>query len=144
MLHADNGDLILLSPVFLQERLTGGARRVWYEEDMQQAWSPKRGKVSVCDIAIDYGWAWVCIEVVSGRLTQKTLTGGTAADFDQDVAKLVEKKVKQLDATIQHLDRSTLQFRTDDLLAPHLPLRLTGSQPILSGHQIEFEHLGWG
>jgi hypothetical protein len=152
MLQAHNGDLILLSPVFLQERLTGGAaywtlhdhflnqgaaavdrfrsfhgrvvdrytresvqqivpellggaRRVWYEEDMQRAWSPKRSKVSVCDIAIDYGWAWVCIEVVSGRLTQKTLTGGTAADFDQDVAKLIEKKVKQLDATIQHLDR---------------------------------------
>jgi hypothetical protein len=151
MLHADNGDLILLSPVFLQERLTGGAaywtlhdhflsrggavdrfrsfhgrvvehyaresvermvpevpggaRRVWCEEDMQRAWSPKRAKVSVCDIAIDYGWAWVCIEVVSGRLTQKSLAGGTAADFDQDVAKLIEKKVKQLDATIQHLDR---------------------------------------
>jgi hypothetical protein len=153
MLHADNGDLILLSPVFLQERLTGGAaywtlhdhflnqgtaavdrfrsfhgrvveryaresiqqivpelpggaRRLWYEEDMQRAWSPKRGKVSVCDIAIDYGWSWVCIEVVSGRLTQKTLTGGTAADFDQDVAKLIEKKVNQLDATIRHLDRA--------------------------------------
>jgi hypothetical protein len=152
MLRADNGDLILLSPVFLQERLTGGAaywilhdhflkqdqaavdrfrsfhgrvvdhytresiqqivpelpggaRRVWYEEDMQQAWSPKRAKVSVCDIAIDYSWAWVCLEVVSGRLTQKSLSGGTAADFDQDVAKLVEKKVKQLDATIRHLDR---------------------------------------
>jgi hypothetical protein len=152
MLQADNGDIILLSPVFLQERLTGGAaywtlhdhflvqgtaaadrfrsfhgrvveayaresvermvpevpggvRRVWYEEDMQRAWSPRRGKVSVCDIVIDYGWAWVCIEVVSGRLTQKSLAGGTAADFDQDVAKLVEKKVKQLHATIQHLDR---------------------------------------
>jgi hypothetical protein len=152
MLHADNGDLILVSPVFLQERLTGGAaywtlhdhflshgtaaadrfrtfhgrvveayaresvermvpevpggtRRVWYEEEMQRAWSPKRGKVSVCDIVVDYGWAWVCIEVVSGRLTQKSLAGGTAADFDQDVAKLIEKKVKQLDATIQHLDR---------------------------------------
>jgi hypothetical protein len=38
-------------------------------------------------------------------MTQKTLAGGTAADFDQDVAKLVEKKVKQLDATIRHLDR---------------------------------------
>jgi hypothetical protein len=151
-LQTDHGDLILLSPVFLQERLTGGAaywtlhdhflsqgtaaadrfrtfhgrvveanarecvsrmvpelpggaRRVWYEEDMQQVWSPKRGKVSVCDIAIDYGWAWVCIEVVSGRLTQQSLAGGTADDFDQDVAKLVEKKVKQLDATIRHLDR---------------------------------------
>jgi hypothetical protein len=152
MLEADNGDLILVSPVFLQERLTGGAaywtlhdyflsqgvkaagrfrtfhgrvveayaresvehmvpqvpagaRRVWYEEDMQRAWSPKRGKVSVCDIAIDYGWAWVCVEVVSGRLTQKSLAGGTTADFDQDVAKLIEKKVKQLDASIQHLGR---------------------------------------
>jgi hypothetical protein len=152
MLQADNGDLILLSPVFLQERLTGGAaywtlhdhflsqstptadrfrsfhgrvveayaresvehmvpqvpggtRRVWYEEDMQRAWSSRRAKVSVCDIVIDYGSAWVCIEVVSGRLTQKSLAGGTAADFDQDVVKLVEKKVKQLDATIRHLDR---------------------------------------
>jgi hypothetical protein len=152
MLQADNGDLILLSSVFMQERVTGGAaywtlhdhflsqgtaaadrfrtfhgrvveayayesvermvpqvpggvRRVWYEEDMQQAWSPKQGKVSVCDIVIDYGSAWVCIEVVSGRLTQKSVAGGSAADFDQDVAKLIEKKVKQLHGTIQQLDR---------------------------------------
>ncbi len=165
MMHADNGELILLSPVFLQERLTGGAvywtlhdhflkqgtaavdqfrslhgriveryaresierifpelpggaRRVWYEDDMQQAWSSKRAKVSVCDIAVDYGWAWICIEVASGRLTQKSLTGGTAADFDQDVAKLVEKKVKQ--------DRPAKGTGAEDLPRDPGRLRLPG------------------
>jgi hypothetical protein len=45
----------------------------------------------------------VCIEVVSGRLTQKSITQGSAADFDQDVDKLVEDKLEQLDATIRNL-----------------------------------------
>jgi hypothetical protein len=79
---------------------------------MQQAWNPKRSMVSVCDIVIDYGWPWICIEAVSERLTQKSLAGGTAADFDQVVAKLVEKKVKQLDVTIQHQPKTARGRRT--------------------------------
>jgi hypothetical protein len=35
--------------------LPGGSRRVWYEEDMQRALSPRRAMVSVCDIVIDRG-----------------------------------------------------------------------------------------
>jgi hypothetical protein len=52
--------------------LPGGGRRVWYEEDQRVAWGTKRkgAQDKACDILVDYGWAWVCIEVVSGRLTQ--------------------------------------------------------------------------
>jgi hypothetical protein len=85
--------------------LPGGGRRVWYEDDQWAAWGNKRkgAQDKACDILIDYGWAWVCIEVVSGRLTQKSLTQGSGVDFDQDVDKLVEDKLAQLDASIRNL-----------------------------------------
>lgn len=86
-------------------RLPGGGRRVWDEHDQQTTWSTKGKTEKACDIVIDYGWAWVCIEVVSGRLTQKSVARGTGGDFDQDVDKLVEDKLEQLDATIRNLRR---------------------------------------
>jgi hypothetical protein len=48
-----------------------------------------------CDLLIDYGWAWVCLEVVSGRLTQQSVARGSGRDFDKDVNKLVEDKLEQ-------------------------------------------------
>jgi hypothetical protein len=80
--------------------LPTGERRVWYEENQREAWGPE-GKA--CDILIDYGWAWVCVEVVSSRLTQKSIAQGTGVDFDRDVDRLVEDKLKQLDASIRNL-----------------------------------------
>jgi hypothetical protein len=45
----------------------------------------------------------VCLEVVSGRLTQKSLARGSGHDLDRDVDKLVEDKLQQLDTTIRNL-----------------------------------------
>jgi hypothetical protein len=84
-------------------QLTGGARRIWDDDDQQAAWGKRSKKEKACDLLIDYGWAWVCIEVVSGRLTQKSVARGSGGDFDQDVDKLVEDKLEQLDATIRNL-----------------------------------------
>jgi hypothetical protein len=84
-------------------QLTGGARRIWDDDDQQAAWGKRGRKEKACDLLIDYGWAWVCIEVVSGRLTQKSVAWGSGLDFDQDVDKLVEDKLEQLDATIRNL-----------------------------------------
>jgi hypothetical protein len=118
---------------------------------MQQAWNPKRSMVSVCDIVIDYGWPWICIEAVSERLTQKSLAGGTAADFDQVVAKLVEKKVKQLDVTIQHQPKTARGRRTlaldpgtvDAASAPQAPdRRAAARRPALCGQRPRLHHAG--
>jgi hypothetical protein len=84
-------------------QLTGGARRIWDDDDQQAAWGKRGRKEKACDLLIDYGWAWVCIEVVSGRLTQKSVAWGSGLHFDQDVDKLVEDKLEQLDATIRNL-----------------------------------------
>jgi hypothetical protein len=84
-------------------QLAGGARRIWDDDDQQAAWGKRSKKEKACDLLIDYGWAWVCIEVVSGRLTQKSVARGSGGDFDQDVDKLVEDKLEQLDATIRNL-----------------------------------------
>jgi hypothetical protein len=85
-----------------------GGRRIWDEADQQAAWgkTSRRGRArpeKACDLLIDYGWAWVCLEVVSGRLTQKSLARGSGQDFDRDVDKLVEDKLEQLDTTIRNL-----------------------------------------
>ena len=84
---------------------TGGVRRVFGEEDQWRAWGTKKAKPKASDLLIDYGTGWVAIEVVSGRLTQESISAGPGSAFDRDVRKLVEEKVRQLDATIRNLDR---------------------------------------
>lgn len=83
-----------------------GARRLFDEQDQWKAWGTKKAKPKACDFLIDYGTAWVAIEVVSGRLTQESISGGTSSDFNRDVRKLVEEKALQLDSTIRNLDRN--------------------------------------
>jgi hypothetical protein len=109
-------------------RLPRGARRVWDEADQQAAWGRKGRKEKACDLVIDYGRAWVCIEVVSGRLTQKSLARGSGGDFDQDVDKLVEGKLEQLDATIRNLRtrEAVLTGRSPMPGKRHFPVVLAG------------------
>jgi hypothetical protein len=85
-----------------------GARRIWDEADQRKAWgkTSRRGRArpeKACDLLIDYGWAWVCLEVVSGRLTQQSVARGSERDFDKDVDKLVEDKLAQLHTSIRNL-----------------------------------------
>jgi hypothetical protein len=106
-------------------RLPGDARRIWDEDDQRAAWGDDS---KVCDLLVDYGWAWVCIEVVSGRLTQKSLALGSSADLDRDVDKLVEDKLAQLDAAISNLRRDE-QVLTGRAPAPgkrYFPVVLAG------------------
>jgi hypothetical protein len=87
--------------------IQAGVRRVWCETDQQAAWTTRKASPpKACDLLIDYGNAWVAIEIVSGRLTQPSVTSGTSSDFDRDVGKLIEDKVRQLDATIRNLDQA--------------------------------------
>jgi hypothetical protein len=76
--------------------------RVYTEQDMRAAWG---GSVKVCDYTLDFGRTWLCVEVVSGRLTSRSLSSGTVDDFERDTEKLVGKKARQLDSTIRQLRR---------------------------------------
>lgn len=77
--------------------------RVYTENALRGAWG---GGLKVCDYAVDFGATWLCVEVVSGRLTSRSLSSGTPEDFERDTEKLVGRKARQLDSTIKQLRRS--------------------------------------
>ena len=62
-----------------------GARRVWFEEDQQRAWGRT---VQICDVAIDYGTAWVCLEIIARRPTQMATAGPSITSWDDELARL--------------------------------------------------------
>lgn len=74
--------------------------RMYTEREMRAAWGDR---AKVCDYAMDFGTTWLCVEVVSGRLTSASLSSGTPEDFERDVEKLVGKKSRQLDSTVKQL-----------------------------------------
>ena len=85
---------------------------------MGQDESRGRGRPEkACDLLIDYGWAWVCLEVVSGRLTQQSVARGSGRDFDKDVNKLVEDKLEQGGPSLAELlrDKQTANLRLASL-----------------------------
>jgi hypothetical protein len=95
----------------LAPELAGGARRVWFEEDQQRAWGRS---VQVCDVAIDYGAAWACVEIIARRPTQVAAAGSSITSWDDELARFVtERKARQLASTIGRLrmDESALTGR---------------------------------
>lgn len=55
------------------------------------------------DCAIDFGEAIGVFEVVSGRLKNPTRIDGDRCSFDDDMEKILLKKIRQLDATVRNL-----------------------------------------
>ena len=47
---------------------------------------------TVCDLLIDYGDAWWCLELVSSQVTTKTRIVGKMKSFDKDTETIVLKK----------------------------------------------------
>jgi hypothetical protein len=68
---------------------------------------PKR----TSDVVLRYPRALVVAEVVAGPLQARTVTRGDLEAFDRDIAKLVEKKARQLDKRI----RDILDGRTEEI-----------------------------
>lgn len=64
------------------------------------------------DAAIAYADEWLIVEVSSGQLKRDTVVGGFAEALDDDLARLIDEKVDQIEATINRI-------RAD-------PARLTG------------------
>ena len=77
-----------------------GGRSVYYEDELLQAYPGK-----VCDLLIDYGDVWWCLEIVSSQVTTDTRIDGKMRSFDKDTEKIVLKKVRQLDTIIRRLLR---------------------------------------
>ncbi|KGH48626.1 hypothetical protein IN07_01300 [Modestobacter caceresii] len=84
--------------------------RVFDEATLLTAYR-QRGR-RIADAAVDYGDAWVVVEITTSRLTRDTVAGADMEALSRDLDKLVDK-VEQLDHTIAAL-------RAD-------PSRLTGA-----------------
>jgi hypothetical protein len=83
----------------------GDTARVFTESTMQSAWRSRRsGMPSVCDFVIDYGDAWLCVEVTTSRLTEAAVAGRDAAALNTALEKVVtDRKAGQLASTIRLL-----------------------------------------
>lgn len=88
-----------------------GIRRIYGEDDIQRAYPGVRN----ADAAIDYGDAWVVIEISTRKLTRATTIALEPEALAEDLRMGVDDKVEQLDATIR-------QLMNDES-------RLTGVQP---------------
>jgi hypothetical protein len=84
--------------------------RVFDEATLLSAYR-QRGR-RIADAAVDYGDAWVVVEITTSRLTRESVAGSSVQALSRDLDKLVGK-AEQLDHTIAAL-------RND-------PTRLTGS-----------------
>ena len=57
----------------------------------------------IADAAIAYGDEWLVVEVSSGQLKRETVVGGFAGALDLDLVRLIDEKVLQIEATIDHI-----------------------------------------
>lgn len=83
----------------------GGEQRVYSEQDLLKAFSiSRKGRQKVCDFVVDYGDAFVLVEVNSHRLTRASAVGGSTLAVDHDLEMLIfDRKAKQFEATIKGL-----------------------------------------
>ncbi|MBP2330608.1 hypothetical protein JOF56_010993 [Kibdelosporangium banguiense] len=76
------------------------ARRVFHDRDLRGAFSSVG--VRVADTVVDYGDAWIVIEVTTSQLRRESVAGISDADVVGDLDKLVGE-VEQIDSTITSL-----------------------------------------
>jgi hypothetical protein len=84
------------------EAVVGGgpaAPRVYGDAELKRAFARKGRRIA--DAAVDYGDAWVVVEVTTSRLTRESVAASREA-LSKDVDKLV-KKVEQIDHTVAAL-----------------------------------------
>jgi hypothetical protein len=80
------------SPIFVPGRVHG-----------DHSYPTPHGEMRTPDVLIDFGADLVCVEITSSQLTQKSLVEADADAVRRDLAKLVTKKVRQLDRAIRDL-----------------------------------------
>lgn len=100
-LHADCIERYAEGVVAAWRPVDGDKRLAFSEEDMLRAWG--RG-VPVSDVALDYDWAWACIEISSRRLGLAAATGAGPEEMDNELKLMVEEKAgRQLHSTVERL-----------------------------------------
>jgi hypothetical protein len=78
-------------------------RRVYHDAQLRRAFSGKRTRgVKIADAVIDYGDAWVVIELTTSKLKRESVFGISDAAVVEDLTKLVGE-VEQIDSTIKEL-----------------------------------------
>jgi hypothetical protein len=103
-LHADALEAYAIEVAMSVAPPISSNKRVYSESDLKRAWGSKKQTPRICDLIIDYGDVWVCIEVIGSRLTESTLNATDPADLDAELAKfLTERKAHQLASTIHLL-----------------------------------------
>jgi hypothetical protein len=100
-------DLRALAPTLL-----GSGRTFFTEEDLQTLYPGKQN----ADVVIDYGSHFAVIEIVSGRLHSETVNGRSPDRLRSDMEKIVFKKVRQLDATVEFLSTDSRPLVGDSTL----------------------------
>ncbi|MDV9170787.1 hypothetical protein R6V09_11675 [Streptomyces sp. W16] len=78
----------------------GAARRVYDDPQLQAAFRQKGRRIA--DVAIDYGDAWVVVEITTTTLKRESVKAISEQAQIEDLDKLVGE-VEQIDATIQSL-----------------------------------------
>jgi hypothetical protein len=80
-----------------------GCRRLFDEAALKRAYQrPRRASRKVCDAALDYGDAWVVVEVTTTTLQRESVAAVSTEALSADLDKLVAKAA-QLDSTIAAL-----------------------------------------
>jgi hypothetical protein len=75
---------------------TAGVVRLYKDDALRRAYGDRR---KVADAAIDYGDAWVVVEVTTSRPQRGTVSGQSEKAVSDDLDKLVEK-ASQIESTI--------------------------------------------
>jgi hypothetical protein len=92
-------DLVGESLAVMAPHAVGTAKHIWTEADLNELWPDEPG----CDFVLDFGTAWVCVEVVSHALTVPTATANSAKKLDDDIEMIALGKATQLDSTVRRL-----------------------------------------
>jgi len=77
-----------------------GGQRLYTEQELMSAYAAHG--VKLADSALDYGDAWVVVEISTRQLTRNTAAGVSYDALGHDLDALLEK-AKQLDSTIERL-----------------------------------------
>ena len=121
-------------------RLVGPGSAVIFDEDDIQATYGRRGfKPKAADIAIDYGDAWLVVEIVTRNLQVGTRIRGELACLESDIEFGVLDKVPQVAETVRLLleDEERLTGRSAPVSRTIVPV-------VLIGEAFPLEPTGWG
>ncbi|MEV5296732.1 hypothetical protein [Amycolatopsis methanolica] len=81
-----------------------GERRIYSEADLYRLIGKRQG-VKIVDASIDYGDAWVVLDVSTRQLNRESVAGVSADALVKDYTALAIEKAKQIESTIGLLKR---------------------------------------